>query len=333
MDAPAPDPQPTVFGPVPSRRLGRSLGLNNVPAKTCDYGCVYCQVGITRTPRAEREAYYSPWAIVQAAGERVAQLDARGEALDALTFVPSGEPTLDANLGREIRELAAFGVTIAVITNGSLVHRPDVQAELSGASWVSLKVDAMDPRIWRRINRPHAALDLATILTGLQEFAARFPGTLVTETMLVRDLNDDPAHLRDLAAFVATLAPAVAYLSVPTRPPSRDGVRGPGPAGLNRAYEIFAGCVPRVELLIGYEGDAFSATGDAALDLLNITSVHPLRTAAVVRLLERDGAGWDVVDGLLARGELDTARHAGHTYYLRRARREPAPDLIGRSLP
>ncbi|MBD3221031.1 radical SAM protein [bacterium] len=327
MAASGPAGGPSVFGPVPSRRLGRSLGIDNVPAKTCDYGCVYCQVGTTRVMQAERTTLYPPWAVVEAVSGRVGQLRELGETVDYLTFVPTGEPTLDVHLGREIRELAVLGLLIAVITNGSLVQRPDVRAELGAADWVSVKVDAVDARTWRRINRPHGGLVLDEILDGLREFARQYDGTLGTETMLVRGLNDDDETLRTVAAFLAELGPDVAYVSVPTRPPARADVVPPPAGRLNRAFQVFSAALDRVELLLGYEGDAFGATGDAATDLLSITAVHPMRTSAVADLLARDGADWSVVDPLLAAGDLVAVDHGGETYYLRRARREPrSPD-------
>ena len=143
-----------VFGPVPSRRLGRSLGINNIPPKVCSYSCVYCQ--LRRTPRIQvkREAFYDPDELVRAVRDRVNELRSKGERIDYLTFIPDGEPTLDLNLGKEISALKDLGIPIAVITNASLIFREEVQEELSQADWVSLKVDAAREATWKRINRP-----------------------------------------------------------------------------------------------------------------------------------------------------------------------------------
>lgn len=104
-----------VFGPIPSRRLGQSLGINNIPPKTCSYSCVYCQVGRTTRSRVARRAFFDPDAIVEAVSERVEAVRTAGGRVDYLTFVPDGEPTLDANLGHEIEALAPLGVPVAVI--------------------------------------------------------------------------------------------------------------------------------------------------------------------------------------------------------------------------
>jgi len=145
----------------------------------------------------------------------------------------------------------------------------------------------------------------------------------VTETMLVEGVNDDEASLREVAEFLARLKPARAYISVPTRPPAEKWVRPPGEEAILRAHQILASAVGEVELLIGYEGDAFAATGDAREDLLRITAVHPMRREAVEALLARTGAGWEVVSGLIDEGLMVEADYGGHTFYARRLRRNP----------
>ncbi|MEM3678045.1 MAG: radical SAM protein, partial [Candidatus Bathyarchaeia archaeon] len=143
-----------VFGPIPSRRLGRSLGVNNVPPKTCSYSCIYCQLGRTIKPVISRRAFYSPDKILEDAVRRVDEAGLRSERIDYITFVPDGEPTLDANIGREISLLKQMGIPIAVLSNASLLWREDVAEDLLEADLVSLKVDASDGPLWRRINRP-----------------------------------------------------------------------------------------------------------------------------------------------------------------------------------
>ena len=122
-----------VFGPVPSRRLGRSLGINNVPPKKCSYSCVYCQLGDTIEKRTERGTFCDPEALVTCVSREVERLRSRGEPIDYLTVVPDGEPTLDLNLGRVLRALTPLGIPIAVITNGSLLWREEVRADLANA--------------------------------------------------------------------------------------------------------------------------------------------------------------------------------------------------------
>ncbi|MDX2473818.1 MAG: radical SAM protein [Candidatus Krumholzibacteria bacterium] len=308
------------YGPVPSRRLGKSLGVNNIPPKACTYACAYCQVGHTRDMQIERREFYRPEEIAREVGNRLKVVQGVGDPVDFLSFVPDGEPTLDVNLGREIELLRAFGRPIAVITNSSLLSSPDVRQELATADWVSLKVDSVNEDVWRRLNHPHRALNLSDILEGMMTFRSMFSGTLVTETMLVAGVNDRDRHAQDTAAFLSRLKPDKAYLAVPTRPPALTSVEPPDSETMVRYHDVFAKQVGIVEFLMGYEGNDFSAAGDPRDNLLGITAVHPMRDQAVAELLDRAGAPWAVVEELVREGSLHEVDHAGHRYYLRRPR-------------
>ncbi len=306
------------FGPVPSRRLGRSLGVNNIPPKTCTYACVYCQLGTTGRVRSDRKGFYRPEELAEAVRSKVAAARDSGEGIDYLTFVPDGEPTLDVNLGRHMELLRPLGIPIAVISNASLIWREDVRSELSGADWVSLKADAAAEDVWRRVNRPHGRLDLREIQEGMLAFAEGFEGKLVTETMLVRGVNDAPESLQQVAAFLQRLGPDTAYLAIPTRPPAETDAGPPDEETINRAFQILGDRLEHVEYLIGYEGNAFAFTGDVEDDLLSITSVHPMRDDAVEELLRKAGADWSAVRSLVDRGLLVETELDGHRFYLRR---------------
>ncbi len=310
--------QKFAFGPVPSRRLDRSLGINNIPPKVCSYACVYCQLGRTLKMQVRRQAFYEPEKILQAVQQQVNSVQTAGEIIDYLTFVPDGEPTLDLNLGREIELLQPLGIPIAVITNASLIWRADVRAALRQADWVSLKVDGVTEDVWRRVDRPYGTLRLAEILEGALKFARTFNGKLVTETMLVEGVNDSPALLAETADLVVQLEPDVAYLSIPTRPPAESWVRPPDETALNRAYQIFSDRLKHVEYLIGYEGNAFAFSGNVEDDLLSITAVHPMREDAVNQLLTQAKTPWSVVQQLMAQGQLIETKYNQHKYYLRK---------------
>ena len=308
------------FGPVPSRRLGRSLGINNIPPKICTYSCIYCQLGRTIKMQVKRRTFYEPEEVLRDVHDKVEKARGAGERIDYLTFVSDGEPTLDINLGREIELLRPLGIKIAVITNGSLIEREDVREDLLGADWVSLKIDSTRREIWRKIDRPHGTLRPDSILDGALEFASEFKGELVTETMLVAGVNDDDDHIREVAGFLARLRPATAYLAIPTRPPAEEWVQPPGEEVINRAYQIFSKSVDRAEYLIGYEGNAFAFTGNVEEDLLSITSVHPMREDAVSEFLARAGADWSVIHRLIAQERLIEMEYEGRKFYMRKLR-------------
>jgi wyosine [tRNA(Phe)-imidazoG37] synthetase (radical SAM superfamily) len=307
-----------IFGPVPSRRLGRSLGIGNVPAKTCSYSCVYCQVGPTPATEIEPRRFWLSGLVVEAVTRHVQKLRERGERIDFLTFVPDGEPTLDCGLGEEIDGLRELGIPIAVISNGSLAWRKDVRAALSKADWVSLKVDAVDEATWRQVNRPFAALVIQTVLEGMLRFADEFRGELATETMLVQNVNDSDESIEHVAAFVERLRPKVAYVAAPTRPPAEPWVRPASEETFNRAFQRFSERLPRVELLTGFEGTEFGTTGDVVQDLLSITAVHPMREDAALALLAKNQADRGVLDRLVAENLLKPVTYRDHVFYVRR---------------
>ena len=307
-----------VFGPVPSRRLGRSLGINNIPPKHCSYACVYCQVGPTHAPESVPRAFYPPAEIRRQVEQRLDAVHKRGEVVDYLTFVPDGEPTLDIHLAEAIDTLRELGLPIAVISNASLLWREEVRAALAHADWVSVKVDSVNEAVWRQVNRPQAELALPDILDGIRAFARTYTGTLVSENMLIAGVNDGEADIGEVARFLRKVGIARAYLGIPHRPPAVAGVRGPDEAVVMRAYRQFADQGLEVELLTGYEGDAIAHAGDLESELLAITAVHPLRQSGLDALLQKAGAGPAVVDKLLRSGQLQRLEHAGETFYLRR---------------
>lgn len=307
-----------VYGPVPSRRLGRSLGVNNIPPKRCSYACAYCQVGRTTRLQVRRQGFHEPQEILAELRARLHSLAERGERVDYVSFVPDGEPTLDARLGETVSRIRELGVAVAVISNASLMDQEPVRRDLLQADWVSLKLDAAEEGPWRRLNHPHRALSLDPILDGMRSFAGAYPGRLYTETMLVEGVNDQPESLERTAAAARLLSPATAYLSVPTRPPAQSWVRPPAEDSLLQAYQVFAAKGLTVEILSGSEGNGFAASGEAAADLLSITAVHPMRRSAVEDLLRRDGADWALVESLLGQEKLVQRSYGGETFYLRR---------------
>ena len=306
-----------IFGPVPSRRLGRSLGINNIPPKNCSYSCVYCQVGRTMVRQISAQTFYRPEKIVEAVTAKVKATLGVGETSDYLTFVPDGEPTLDIHLGETIDRLRLMGIKIAVISNASLIWRQEVQHILNKADWVSLKIDSVDEATWKQINRPHESLQLPAILRGIESFAQQFQGELVTETMLVEGVNDSRESIVSLAEYLSQLKPHKAYLAIPTRPPAETDVKAPDESVIIRAYQLMKKGLVDVEYLIDYEGDTFTSTGGAEQDLLSITAVHPMREQAVQKLLSKAGEDWGLIQRLLAENKLKRVEYAGQHFYVR----------------
>ena len=308
-----------VFGPVPSRRLGRSLGINNLPRKICSYSCIYCQAGRTIELSISRKEFYCPYYLEKIVRNRVKRLKRISERIDYITFVPNGEPTLDENIGFEARLLKDLGIPIAVLTNGSLLWMEDVRNDLLEFDYVSIKIDSVSENLWRYINRPHHDLRLEKILDGIFEFRNIYHGKLVTETMLIDNI-DYGNELTFIAEYLGELKPDIAYISIPTRPPAEKWVKPPKEDLLNNAYQLFSERIDRVELLIGFEGTNFTTLDldHISREILSIACVHPLREDVLEAMLKRSGVTWDVVNELIERGELIEVYYSGYRYYLRR---------------
>jgi wyosine [tRNA(Phe)-imidazoG37] synthetase (radical SAM superfamily) len=306
------------FGPIPSRRLGRSLGINNIPPKICTYACVYCQIGKTSHMKMEPQTFYPPDQIFAEVQEKIHKSKEKGETIDYLTFVPDGEPTLDVNLGKEIKLIKPLGIKIAVISNSSLIDQKQVRESLKEADLISLKVDSVEEEIWKKINRPHRKLHLDNILNRMLEFAQTFKGEIITETMLVQNINDDSQHIERVADFLARLNPGRAYLSIPIRPPAKRWVLAPSEEVINQSYNIFKKRINQVEYLIGYEGNAFAFTGEVEEDILSITSVHPMREEALRDFLNRAKSDWSVILKLISKGQLAEIEFEGNRFYIRK---------------
>jgi len=306
-----------VYGPVPSRRLGRSLGINNIPPKICSYSCVYCQLGRTVDMQIKRQNFYQSIELAHSVRKRVEQLRKKSELIDYLAFVPDGEPTLDINLGEELELLGPLGIKLAVITNASLIWRKDVQQDLQKADLVCLKVDAVTPDIWQNINRSHKKIKLENILKGMLDFTRTFHGELISETMLIKGINDSRQEVDRVAAFLAELKPAKAYLATPTRPPA-ERIEPATVQTLNIAYQAFSEKLNMVEFLTDYEGNSFISTGDIEDDLLSITAVHPMRKEAVEELCKKLGAGWETVQSLINKGRLAELDYQGKKFYAKK---------------
>jgi len=311
-----------VYGPVPSRRLGQSIGINNIPPKTCSYSCVYCQLGRTNRMRIGRQAFYQPEEICREAETKLRQLDAENKKADYFSFVPDGEPTLDVNLGKTIARLKPFQVKIAVITNASLLWMDEVKEDLLGADWVSVSVDAADEDTWRRVDRPHGGLKHREILQGIVDFSKVFKGTLVTETMLVEGLNDRADCIEGIAGEIEKIGPEKAYLLVPTRPPAETEVRRPSADSLKKAVGIIRAisgtdvvCITGDE-----EEEGFFFTEDIAEDLLSIASVHPVREDIVDALLRKKNADRSVLNDLLRQDKIIEFTYEGKKFYRKNIR-------------
>ena len=277
-----------VFGPVPSRRLGQSLGIDTIPLKTCNWNCIYCQLGRTQPLTNARKEYY-PSADILAEVKAVLAGHAPGE-IDWVTFVGSGEPTLHSGIGRLIRGVRALTeLPIAVITNGSLLYLPEVREDLAEADVVLPSLDAGTADLYRQIDRPHPEVTFERLVDGLLAFRQIFSGKLWVEVMLVQGLNDTAEALRAIAAILQRVRPDEVHINLPTRPPVETWVRPSDEEGLLRARAILGDIAHVVHPIEGsFDLSGYATAVDA---IVAIITRHPMRQEELERTLARWAPG------------------------------------------
>ncbi len=308
-----------VFGPVFSRRLGLSLGVNNIPYKVCTYSCIYCQLGRTLRLSIERRPYSEP----ERAADEVADALEEVGRVDYVTIVPDGEPTLDTRIGDLIKAIKrASGERVAVLTNGSLLWLEDVREALASADLVSVKVDAGDEATWRRVDRPHKALSFKQVFEGMEAFARDYGGVLITETMLVEGVNDSVENAEAVAGMISRLSPAVAYVMVPTRPPAEEWIRAPPKERVREFVSTLEDTGLRVVPLVKGEEKPPRCGADIVSCVLDTIKVHPLPLDHVEALARERGASLDeVLAKALSADGVELAEFGGRRFLVWRPRR------------
>ncbi|MBA3072699.1 MAG: radical SAM protein [Anaerolineae bacterium] len=304
------------FGPVPSRRLGYSLGINHIPPKHCSYSCVYCQVGRTTQLETKPQVFYPVELILAEVEQKIHESSKAGRAIDFLSLVPDGEPTLDKNLYQLIKGLSTFRIPVAVISNASLLDRDEVQEALCLADWVSLKVDTLNDSDWHRIDRPHGSLSLSSVLTGILAFRKQFQGELVTETMIISGINDDKQSMLQLTNYLQELQPFKSYLSIPVRPPAESWVKAPDNESIRIILDVIQQELPFAEVLFDQENADFESTGNMVDDILAILAVHPIYENALRSMLKKAGADWSIIEGLLKAGTISTIQYRDKLFFI-----------------
>ena len=274
----------TVFGPVPSRRLGQSLGIDPIPSKTCNWNCVYCQLGRSKPMVNVRAEYFPREAILSEIKESLASHE-KGK-IDWITFVGSGEPTLHIGLGWLIKEVKKLTeIPVAVITNGSLLYLPEVRQELLLADAVMPTLDAGDAETYRKINRPMGELTFERLVDGIIAFRKEYTGKLWPEIMLIKGINDTLPALGLLAETLKQIHPDEVHINLPTRPPAEPWVQPPDEEGLLRATAVLGNIAKIVTPIQGeFDLSGYENITDA---VVGIVTRHPMRENQLVANLAR----------------------------------------------
>ncbi|NLE22547.1 MAG: radical SAM protein [Actinobacteria bacterium] len=300
--------QHLVYGPVPSRRLGRSLGVDLVPLKTCTYDCVYCQLGRTTRKTVRRQRGADPDAVVAQVRDRLSSKP------DVIALAGSGEPTLHAGIGAVIDGVKAItDVPVAVITNGSLISRPAVRRGLAAADIVLPSLDAPDEGLFQQVNRPHASLRLADVVAGMAAFRESYAGEIWLEVMLLASLTDPVPEVRALAELAARIAPDRIQLNTAVRPPAESFA---APVDKTTLEELAALFTPHAEVVVDLPASDGGGVAVAA-DVLELLSRRPCTVADIATgLAMHHGEALKAATALVNEGVADVYTHEGRSFYV-----------------
>ncbi|NTW99141.1 MAG: radical SAM protein [Geobacteraceae bacterium] len=305
-----------VFGPVSSKRLGQSLGVDLLPPKSCTWNCVYCQLGKTRKFVTERQEFFPREEILREIREALEQ----HKGLDWITFVGSGETMLYKGIGwliAEVKKLTA--IPVAVITNGSLLYLPEVREELLQADAVLPSLNAGSEALHNQIDRPVDGLSFQQHIEGLVAFRHEYKGRLWIEVMLLGGINDSDEALRDLASVLKEINPDMVHLVLPTRPAPEQEVHLPSEERIEHAIAILSEGTTVVHPLKG-SMDLRSAP-DLLAAVTAIVFRHPVQQRELQKAIDdcfptdRDKAA-NFIQEMLATGRFKLIEHNGEPYWV-----------------
>ena len=298
-----------IFGPVPSRRLGRSLGVDPIPLKTCNYQCIYCQLGRTTNFTNERKNYIPKDQICM---ELELAVELSEKNMDFVTFVGSGEPTLYKDLKELI--LKAKELTkkpICVITNGSLLKEPDVRDALFNADLIIPSFDAGDNDLFIKINRPHPKLSFNQIIKGLVDFKKEYSGKLWIEIMLIKDINDSRKELLKIKEKIDFIRPDRIDINVPIRPPTETWVAIPTKRVKSILTEIFD---EYIDLNVLENGLFQIYSSNFEKEVLSIIQRHPMREDQIIKTFTSANLSKDII--VLKLKELESEKRIKNWKYI-----------------
>jgi len=299
-----------VFGPVPSRRLGLSLGVDLIPPKTCSYDCLYCQIGKTTCKVTEPSAYVPGEAVIAELDETLARVKP-----DYVTFSGSGEPTLHVELGRIIANVKGrTGVKVAVLTNGSLLYRPEVRERLLKADRVMPTLSTVKEETFRLIHQPHDDLSASRVIEGLKSFRKSYRGQLFIEVMLLAGFNDRDEEIEALRQVILEIAPDRVQLNTVVRPPANAKAIPLDRTRLEYIKRVFGECAEIIATAPVRDKQHLTGTlSDAVLEMARRrpVTVEDVAGALDAPLLEVDKA----VKALVHKGQLREQTHLGKDYY------------------
>lgn len=300
-----------IYGPVPSRRLGYSLGIDIIPFKTCTFDCIYCQLGPTTRKTIKRKKYFPPKEILSAIKKKLAS----GQRIDYITFSGSGEPSLNSEMGKLIREIKKItSIPVAVLTNSSLLSRESVRKDFLAADLVAPSLDAATQEAFVKTNRPHPSLKLEEIIEGIEKFRQEFKGSIWLEIMLIKGVNDSPPHLRKLKEAIAKIKPEKIHLNTVVRPPAENFARPLSLRELEKIKKVFG---KNTEIIAEFDKKAQNPSSeDLEKAILSMIQRRPVTLSDIsTSLRAHKNEIIKYLSFLIKEGKIQSTTHKGLEYY------------------
>jgi wyosine [tRNA(Phe)-imidazoG37] synthetase (radical SAM superfamily) len=300
-----------IYGTVPSRRLGYSLGVDTIPFKTCTFDCIYCQLSKTTHKTVERKEYVPTRKIL---GQLKKILSAE-KKIDYITFAGSGEPTLHSEIGKIIKAIKKMtSIHIAVITNGSLLFEKKLRNDLQNADLVVPSLDAVTDEIFKKINRPCPSLDIEKIITGLKDFRREFKGLIWLEIMLAKGINDDLKHLQKIKSIITEIKPDKIQLNTVVRPPNEKFARPLNLEDLERIRDFFG---DRCEIISKFKREKRRIySKDIERDIIELIRRRPVTLEDISKVLGiHQNEAIKYINFLQESNKINFYYHQGVKYY------------------
>ncbi len=300
-----------LFGPVPSRRFGRSLGIDLTPFKTCSFDCIFCQLGRTTRLTTDRSQYIP---LKQVLAELDDWKKSDGTA-DIITLAGSGEPTLHSGFGEIIQYARSLGFPVALLTNGSLLHFPEVREAAAKADIVKVSLSAWDDESLKTINRPSTEVDFKKLIAGERQFRNEFKGRLFVEVFVLHGINSAPEQIAAIARIAETLSADKIQLNTCVRPPAESLAQAESQQNLLRLSGLFK---PTAEVIAEFGTDKhveIQVNEDAILEMLNRRPCTSVQIAEVFGMHLNEVAKY--VGKLLRSGKIMAVTRNEQTYFTR----------------
>ncbi len=300
-----------IFGPVPSRRLGLSLGIDLVPFKTCTYDCIYCQVGRTTNKTVECKEFFPVEDILSQLRKRVLS-----DSFDVITFSGSGEPTLYNKLDELVYEIKKITDTkIALLTNGSLLWRDEVRRKVLGVDIILPTITSIFEKTYKLIHRPHPVLSIEKVIDGLIRLRSEYKGKIFLELFVLKGINDNEDELNPLKEVIDKINPEKIQINTPVRPPSERVVTAVDREGLEKIRKFLGS---KAEIIAHTYRSAFKEVkGDITQAILEMIKRRPVRDKDISDALGVDtSVVRSIIKGLLIKGMISEYEHLGDTYYV-----------------